>query len=102
DRDRGAGHQTGALCTEGLGWRGLVPAGDAERRAVLVVRLPLCAEAEDARFGNLSRRFPRARQVTSRVCAQPARSWPRSVGVEGCTRKAHLRGDDTGVGESTR
>jgi len=39
---------------------------------------------------------------TSRVRSQPARPWPGSVGVEGRTREAHLRGDDAGVGDSTR
>jgi hypothetical protein len=67
-----------------------------------IARLPLCAEAQDSRFGSLSRRFSRARQITSRVCSQPTRPWTRSVGVEGCTRKAALCGDDAGVGDSTR
>src|SRR5229473_6464082 len=88
--------------TKGLRWRGSVPAGDSKRRAVLAVRLPLCAEAQDARFGNLSRRSYRPGQVTSRICSQPTRAWTRSVGVEGRTRKAHFRGDDAGVGDSTR
>ena len=30
--------------TKGVGWRGLVSARDAERRAVLAVRLPIRAE----------------------------------------------------------
>jgi hypothetical protein len=69
---------------------------------MLALRLPICAEIQDALFGNLPRGYSRVGQVASRVCSQPARLRTRSVGVEGRTRKAHLRGDDVGVGEDTR
>jgi hypothetical protein len=36
-----------------------------------------------------------------RVRSQPTRPRTRSVGVEGRTRKVHLRCDDAGVGDST-
>jgi transposase-like protein len=56
DREQGGEHQAAAHCTKGLRRRGLVFAGDAERRAVLAVRLSLCGQAQDPFFGYLSRR----------------------------------------------